>query len=152
MARETVRVEGLADLEEALSELKKATAKNVLKRVLTRAGTATAQDAANEARKLSGKLQRSFGVSDKLSRRQKSQNVKESTVEVYAGPGALTQAITEEFGTSSQAPHPTLRPSWDRNRRAALDGIKDDLAEEIEKVRARAARKAAKQLALMNAR
>jgi HK97 gp10 family phage protein len=149
MARENVRVEGLRDLDEALEELTKATGKNVLKRVLTRAGEPIAEAAAEKARTLSGKLERSFGVSQKLSRRQKSQHTRESSVEVFAGPGALVQAITEEFGTSSQAPHPTLRPAWDANKKPALDGIKDDLAEEIEKARARAARKAAKQLAKM---
>jgi HK97 gp10 family phage protein len=150
MARQTFRIEGLRELEEALGELSKATGKNILKRVLTKAGEPIAEDAAANARRLTGKFERSFGVSQKLSRRQKSQHVKQSGVEVFAGPGALVQAITEEFGTSSQAPHPTLRPAWDANKKAALDGIKDDLAEEIEKARARAARKAAKQLALMN--
>lgn len=147
MAGQTFKIEGLSDLEEALGELKKATAKNILKRVLVKAGGPIAEDARNEARHLSGKLQRSFGVSDKLSRRQKSQNRKESMVEVYAGPGALVQAITEEFGTSSEAPHPTLRPSWDHNKRKAFDSVRDDLAEEIEKAGARAARKAARLLA-----
>lgn len=149
MVVQIVKVEGLSDLEEALSELTKATAKNVLKRVLIKAGQPIARGAESAARRLSGKLKRSFGVTDKLSRRQKSQNQKKSDVEVYAGPGALVQAITEEFGTSSQAPHPTLRPSWDSNKMKALGSLKDDLAEEIEKARARAARKAAKQLALM---
>jgi HK97 gp10 family phage protein len=150
VARTTFKVEGLSDLDEALSELSKATGKNILKRVLTKAGQPTADAAAANARRLSGKFERSFGVSQKLSRRQKSQHDKQSDVEVFAGPGALVQAITEEFGTSNQAPHPTLRPAWDSNKMKALDGIKDDLAEEIEKARARAARKAAKQLALMN--
>lgn len=149
MAR-TFKIEGLRELEDALKELPRATGKNTLMRALIKAGGPVAADAASAARRLSGKLQRSFGVSQKLSRRQKSQHRKESTVEVFAGPGALAQAITEEFGTAHSGPHPTLRPSWDANRMKVLESIRDDLAAEIEKARARLARKAAKQLALMS--
>lgn len=150
MGRETFTIEGLKELDEALAELPRATGKNTLMRALIKAGQPVADDAANSARRLSGALQRSFGVSQKLSRRQKSQHKKESTVEVFAGPGALAQAITEEFGTAHSGPHPTLRPSWDANRMKVLESIKDDLAIEIEKARERLARKAARQLALMN--
>ncbi len=148
MARQTFRVEGLSDLEDALSELSKATGKNVLKRALTNAGEPIAEDAARHARRRSGKLEGSYGVSTKLSRRQKSIHTKESAVEVFAGPGALVQAITEEFGTSQQAPHPTMRPAWDGNKMSALNSVKDGIAAEIDKAAQRAARKAARQIAL----
>lgn len=148
MARQTFKVEGLRELEMALRGLPAATAKNVLQRALIKAGAPVAEAASRNARALSGKLQRSFGVSQKLSRRQKSQHKKESTVEVFAGPGALTQAITEEFGTAHSAPNPTLRPSWDSNKMGVLKSIKDDLAEEIDKAASRLARKAAKLAAL----
>lgn len=147
MARQVMRVEGLSDLLEGLQELPKATGKNVLKRFLTEVGEPIADDAANNARRLTGTLQRSFGVSDKLSRRTKQQHKKESAVEVFAGPGALVQAITEEFGTSRQSPNPTMRPAWDANKQGALNGMAEKLAKEIEKARARIARKAARQLA-----
>lgn len=147
MAKQTFRIEGLSELLEALQELPKATGKNVQKRALLKAGKPIADAAAANARRLTGKLQRSFGVSDKLSSRQKSQHKKESSVEVFAGPGALVQAITEEFGTAHSAAHPTLRPAWDQNKRAALESIKDDLANEIEKARKRLARKAEREAA-----
>lgn len=149
MATKFYHVEGLSDLEDGLAEFPKATAKNVLKRVLLKAGQPIADDAEASARRRSGKLQTSFGVSSKLSRRQRTQHKQQSMVEVFAGPGALVQAITEEFGTSSQAPHPMLRPAWDSKGPKALDSMRDDLAEEIDKAAQRAARKAAKQLALM---
>lgn len=144
MARQTFKIEGLKELDEALSELPKATERNILKRALTNAGKPIADDAEREARKLSGKLKRSFGVNTKLSRRQKSKLHKESAVEVYAGPGALAQAITEEFGTSSQAAHPTMRPSWDRNKMRSLGMIRDEIKIELDKAIARAERKAAR--------
>jgi HK97 gp10 family phage protein len=151
VARQMFHVEGLSELEDALAEFPKATAKNVLKRMLMKAGQPVADDAEVRARRRSGKLKQSFGVSTKLSRRQRSQHKQESMVEVFAGPGALVQAITEEFGTSSQAPHPMLRPAWDSKGPKALDSMRDDLADEIDKAAQRAARKAAKQLALIKA-
>lgn len=149
MAKQTFRIDGLSDLAEALKELPKATGKNVQKRALIKAGQPIANQAQANARRLTGKLQRSFGVSDKLSRRQKTQHKKESAVEVFAGPGALAQAITEEFGTAHQAAHPTLRPAWDGNKRAALESIKEELVNEIEKARKRLARKAERDAARM---
>lgn len=150
MAKTIVTIEGISDLLEALSELPKATSKNVLKRTLIKAGQPIAEDARSHARTLTGRLQRSFGVSSSLSQRQRSQNKKESEVEVYAGPGALVEAITEEFGTTHSAPHPTLRPAWDANKTSAFKSIRDDLAEEIEKARKRLARKAEREAAKMN--
>ena len=149
MATQTFRVEGLSDLIEALQELPKATGKNVLKRFLTEVGQPIADDAQNNARRLTGALQRSFGVSQELSRRTKQQHRKESAVEVFAGPGALVQAITEEFGTSRQSPHPMLRPAWDVGKGRALEGMAQKLGDGIEKSRARLARKAARQIAKM---
>lgn len=148
MAKVTFKIEGVSELQEALQELPKATGKNVPKRLIKR-GQLIADDAQSKARVLSGKFQRSFGVSDKLSKRQRSQNKKESEVEVFAGPGDLVQAITEEFGTAHSAPHPTMRPAWDAHKRSTLNSIAKDLAEEIEKARARLARKAEREAAKM---
>jgi HK97 gp10 family phage protein len=143
----TVRVEGLSELDDALQDLTRATQRNIVKRVLMAAGQPIADDAQSRARWKSGTLEGSFGVSTKLSRRQKSKLKKESGVEVYAGPGALVQAITEEFGTTNQSPHPMLRPAWDSGAKPALESIKDDMWKEIKKAAERAARKAARLLA-----
>lgn len=149
MAKVTFKLEGLSELQEALQELPKATGKNVVKRALIKAGQPIADQAQSNARRLTGKFQRSFGVSDRLASRQRSQHKKESEVEVFAGPGELVQAITEEFGTAHSAAHPTMRPAWDAHKRSALDSIAKDLADEIEKARARLARKAAREAAKM---
>lgn len=147
MAKVTWKIEGLSELLEAFEELPKATGKNVLKRVLMKAGQPIADDARANARVLKGRLQRSYGVSTKLSRRQATLHKKESAVEVFAGPGALVQAITEEFGTAHQAAHPTMRPAWDANKRTALDSIAQDLDDEIQKAAQRIARKQARLIA-----
>ena len=91
-----------------------------------------------------GTLQKSVGSGTKLSRRQKSLHQKRSDVEVFVGAGPLPQAHMSEFGTAHQPAKPAGRPAWDNNKMKALESIKSDLWSEIEKARARLARKAAR--------
>src|SRR5262245_14718215 len=140
----TVKVEGLKELNDALGELPKATGTNVQKRALLNASEPIFQTARRLAPVLSGALQRSIHPSTKLSRRQKTLLRKQSKVEVYVGAAALPHAHLQEFGTVHHAPHPFLRPAWMENREKALELIKKELADEIEKARARIARKTAR--------
>ena len=48
-------------------------------------------------------------------------------VEMYAGPGPLKQVIPEEFGTIDEAPHPFIRPAFDRGADAAVLPTAKDL-------------------------
>src|SRR5262245_22112797 len=132
----TVKIEGISEVAEGLRELPKITSKNVLKRTLMNAADPISSAAVKLAPKLSGHLQTSIGAGTRLSRRQKSLHRKESDVEIFVGPAALVQAITQEFGTVTNKPQPFMRPAWEANKRRALDLIKDQLAEEIEKARA----------------
>lgn len=152
MPASTVHVEGLSELKDGLLELTKATAKNVQKRTLNRAADPIQSSAASSAPVLSGRLQRSVSIGTKLSRRQKTLYKPESAIEIFVGAGALVEAITTEFGTVHQTARPFMRPAWDGNKMRALDIIKTDLGDEIEKARQRAARKAAKLLNAMNAK
>lgn len=149
MVKQTFKIEGLKELGEALQELPKATGTNVLKRALTEAADPIEQDAASRAPELRGHLKRSVTTGTKLSRRQKSQHKKESKVEIFVGPGALPQAVWQEFGTAHHPAQPFLRPAWDANGKGALMSIKDALAEQIEKARQRLARKAERLAAQM---
>jgi HK97 gp10 family phage protein len=151
MARQTFKIEGLAELDEALSELPKATARNVLLRTLKEQGAPIRDAGEANAPRLEGGLQQSYTVSTKLSRRQKKLNRKESDVEVYIGPGPAAKGVQTEFGNAHQAPHPHLRPAFDTNVQRVLNGIRDDLAAQIEKARARLARKAERLAAKMAA-
>lgn len=148
-SRETFSIEGLSDLDKALSELPKATARNVLLRTLKEQGQPIADAGEANAPRLSGKLADSYTVGTKLSRSQRSKLKKESHVEVYIGPTPHPKSIQTEFGNAHQAAHPHLRPAWDGNVMRVLDGIKNSLADEIEKARARLARKAAREAAKM---
>jgi|SRR5262245_3356668 len=140
----SVHIEGLAEVSEGLEELPKATATNVLKRALLKAAEPIANTAKRLAPRLSGHLQQTIEPGTKLSRRQKSLYRKQSKVEIFVGPAALVQAITQEFGTVFHRAQPFMRPAWDANKREAFNLIKEELAEEIEKARARIARKTAK--------
>ncbi|TGN89420.1 hypothetical protein EOW77_0003590 [Bradyrhizobium yuanmingense] len=149
MAKQTFKIEGLAELDESLAELSKATARNVLLRTLKEQGKPIRDDGERNAPRLTGGLKESYAVATKLSRRQKNQNKKESMVEVYIGPGPSAKSIQTEFGNAHQAAHPHLRPAFDSNVQRVLTGIRDDLVDQIEKARARMARKAARILAKM---
>jgi HK97 gp10 family phage protein len=144
MARQTVKIEGLSELDEALTELSRATARNILLRTLKEQGEPIRADGERNAPRDEGGLQQSYTVGTKLSKRQKSLNRKESMVEVYIGPGPAAKGVQTEFGNAHQAPHPHLRPAFDSNVKKVLGGIRDSLAEQIEKARARAAKKAAR--------
>lgn len=140
MAR--IRVEGLRELDRALTELPRATARNVLKRAGIRALTPVAEEAARLAPELFGDLKDSVAASDRRPRRHR----KSSDVEVFAGPGPNPQAHLQEFGTQHHGAQPFMRPAWDMKKREALDSVKDDLADEIGLAAARIARKNARRI------
>lgn len=161
----TVKIDGLRELEKALSELPKATGKSVLRRVLVK----RAQPVADAMRALTPDdpatggydLKRSIAVGTKLSRRQAKLHRAASgggprmtaagwradpktAVEAFVGAGPLPHAHMQEFGTIDDAPQPFARPGWDATKAGVLDGLKDDLWAEIEKSAKRLARKRAK--------
>lgn len=147
----SVHVEGLRELDKALGELTKASAKGVVRRVLLKA----AQPIADMARSLAPDdpdtpdpdLESSIGVGTKLSPRQGRLEKKETKhfSQVYAGAGPLPYAHLIEFGSINNSPKPFMRPAWDAQQGVALDIIKRDLGTEIMKTAERAAkRKAAK--------
>lgn len=141
----TIIVEGLDELAAALRELPKATENNVLRRVLKKRAQPIADRASGLVRTKTKTLKKSIGVGTRLSRSQASQHLKQpGDVEVFIGAGALVQAITEEFGTIRQEPHPFLRPAWDAGQDRLLEGIKADLWAEIKAAAKRLARKTAR--------
>lgn len=151
-SREMFKIDGLAELDQALTELPKATARNVLLRTLKTEGQIIADaESALAPVGVTGQLAASPSVGTKLTRRQKRANPKESDVEVYIGPTPHPKSVQTEFGNAHQAPQPHLRPAWDGNWRRVLDGITTTLANEIEKARARYAKKAEREAAKMKA-
>ena len=145
-----VRVLGLSQLEQGLSELPRATGKNVLRRVLRQRGELIAERARNLAPVDEGELKDSIAVSTKLSRSQRRKRRKKATVEMFVGPGTHPQAITQEFGTWFHPPQPFMRPAWAAEKGSILEDLSGDLWTEIDKAAQRIARKQAR-LAKKNA-
>lgn len=141
-----VKVTGLREVEKALANLPKATAKNVVRRVLKTRAQPIAEAARNLAPVDEGDLQKSITVGTKLSKAQRGKHRKRTpgTVEMFIGAGPNPQAHLQEFGTKDMPPQPFMRPAWDGGKETLLAGIKDDLWTEIEKAVGRLAKKAAK--------
>lgn len=151
MAKQSFKIEGLSDLDRALSELPKATARNVLLRTLKEHGEPIRADGEANAPKGEQGSAETYTVSTKLTKRQRKQHKKESHVEVYIGPGADPAMLQQEFGNAHHGPQPHLRPAWDSNVQRVLQGITKSLADQIEKARKRLARKAEREAAKMRA-
>lgn len=143
----TLQVEGLKALDQALGELTRATARNVLRRVGKKALTPVAIEAKRLAPVDEGDTRDSIGVGTKLTRRQaqlhrravRSGATAANFAEVFVGAGGLPQAHLREFGGDGHPPHPYMRPAWDGQKAAVLNTIKSDLAVEIDRSARRAA-------------
>lgn len=144
----TIKTEGFREMDAALGEFSKATARNILIRAGLKALEPVAAAAKTKVHRRTGDLKDSIDVSAKLGKRQKRLNREPSTVEVYAGPTAPDgsipppQGVWEEFGTEDHPPHAFLRPAWDGAQNDVLGTVKEELAAELDKATARAQRKA----------
>jgi HK97 gp10 family phage protein len=129
----TVKVEGLSACAEALRELPRAVARDVMLRILTDRAEPIAESARNLAPVDLGDLRDSITVSTRLTRRQRGLHRKEGAddVEVFVGPGPHPQAHLQEFGTVHHPPQPFMRPAWDEHQGKLLDNIAEDLWGEI---------------------
>jgi HK97 gp10 family phage protein len=167
----TVKVEGLRAIKDALGELPKATAKNIMRRVLMK----HAEPIATAARQLApvdqGDLKRSIRVLGRktggdagkaafaaamragASRAEAGRAARavnrsaSNAVEVVIGPGRHPQGIMQEFGTDHHPPQAFMRPAWDRHRDELLPSIGKAMWDEIEAAAARRARKRARDMA-----
>lgn len=138
-----VKVEGLKQLDQALGEFAKSLAKNVLIRVLRKAAVPIQKAAQLLAPKRTGRLRTRIVISTKLSRRERKRYTPESFAEVYIGPSgnALSYAAFAEFGTDDTEAQPFMRPAFHQQGRAALEIVRNELADEIETARVRALEK-----------
>lgn len=148
-----VKIEGLRELEHALRELPKATAKNVLKRILVRHADPVADtmrglapdDPTSQGQDLKGSIAVGTKLGTRQARLHKRQANKEGGrdfAEVFIGPGVLPQAHMQEWGTIHHGPQPFARPAWDQHQGSMLEGFKRDLWTEVDKAAQRLARKA----------
>jgi len=140
-----VKVEGLRQIEEALMNLKRATAKNVALRALKKAAEPMAADmrarAPDDPTSAGWDLHTSINIATKATRGAKHRKL--SPVEVLIGPRVRHQQLLE-YGTRRMPPHPYVRPAWDAGKMQALEDIKTSMWEEIAEAAKRAARKEAR--------
>lgn len=165
-----VSVSGFAELDKALGQLPKATARNVLKRTLDKAAqpivdeaktlvpvrTGTLRDsivASTKVKNKTGKAEFAAAMRAGLGRdtavaalRQARRDAKGqgSFAETFVGPargkGVIGYAHIVEFGSVNDPPRPYMRPAWDSKQREALAIIRAELGNEIIKAARRIGR------------
>lgn len=141
---------GFRELDKALGELPRATARNVLRRIGRAALEPLANQASAHAPVGRGVLAFSITVSERGTRRARwaREIDRRGSFTIAMGPaggqGALNYASFAEFGTVNMPAKPFLRPVWDAGQGQALDYVKAELWGEISRASARLARKAAR--------
>lgn len=168
--RVTMKIAGARELDAALAEFKKATARNILQRTLMKAADPvleTAQALAPErtgvlkskirkdARKPKGHASKAAfaeamaagATRSEAAAAQRAFNREngQTFAEVFVGvEDRVAQAWPQEIGTVNHAPHPYIRPAIEQRAADAQRIIETELSGEIERARQRAARKALK--------
>ena len=164
----TVKVEGLKELDQALGELTKATARNTVRRALVKGAEPLETAAKNYAPTRFWDLWGSIHISTRpphggddgkqafaqamragASRGEaiaalRSARADAPFTQVWVGAGRNPQAQMQEFGTQRHPPQPFMRPAFDHRKDTALDRITEALKADIGKAVARARRKAAR--------
>lgn len=143
--RTTVKVEGLRELNDALEQLPKRTQTATLRRVLKMAADPVVTAMKAKAPKLTRDLEQSITAGTRLTKRQARLARREgkSYSEIYVGT-ANPAGVPQEFGTFKESAQPFARPAWAETQNQALEVIKNELGEEIDKSAKRLARKTAK--------
>jgi HK97 gp10 family phage protein len=144
-----VEFSGGRELEQALQDLGKRT---VAKRTAERALKKAAEPIRDRWVQLAPQDQGDLKSAIKIGRAIKSVQ-KRLPGEVAATFVGIDESVdrrlhiyaeVQEFGNESNPAQPAGRPAWESQKDVALDRLADDLRSEIEKSKARAARKAAR--------
>lgn len=139
----TVKITGLKELDAALGQLPKATAKGVLRRVLKAAAQPIAAHASQLAPRDTLHLAESVAVSTRLNKRQRSLHKKErqdTFQEMFVGTNDPA-GVQQEFGNERHMAQPFMRPAWDAEQMPTLDRIANSLWVEINKSARRRAKR-----------
>jgi HK97 gp10 family phage protein len=147
---------GAKQLDNALKQLPKATAKNVLRRSLMKSVKPTEEAAIALAKRgETGNLQESVEVSTKLKKSQQGGRVKAGAVEVFVGASTTGgkkghHAHLIEFGWFHAIsglfipPQPFMRPAWESTKNIVLGTFADEVWSSLAKAARTLARKAEK--------
>jgi HK97 gp10 family phage protein len=146
MAKMKVKIEGLKELDRALGQLPKATAKAALRQVLRDAAEPMARAARQMAPKDEYHLYESIDVSTKLNQRQRALHREENKPtfqEMFMGTNDPA-GVQQEFGNERHTAQPFMRPAWDTEKVPTLNRIANSLWLRIEQAAQRLARRAAR--------
>ncbi|QPI73930.1 HK97-gp10 family putative phage morphogenesis protein [Sphingobium sp. Cam5-1] len=141
---ETFKLEGLKELEAALGQMPRATARATGLRALRLGAEPIARAARRLAPVAEGNLVESIDVGTNLARSQRGDRGAVAPLEIHIGPGQQPQAIAQEFGTYKDPAQPFMTPAWEAERMNALDVVGTALGIEVEKTAARLAKKRAR--------
>jgi len=144
-----VKFEGGRELEQALADLgKRTTAKRTAERALKRAAEPIRDKWVQLAPVGDGDLKRSIkiGKAVKGVQRQLRGSVAAMFVGIDESENKRLRIYgpVQEFGNESNPAQPAGRPAFELTKHEALNRLADDLRAEIEKTRARAAKKTAR--------
>lgn len=146
----TIKTVGFRELEKALAnDLPRATAKNTLRRSAVNVMKSRIESRARQlAPKERGQL--ADGIATKPTKAQRTSRTRyasQSGVSVSTGPTGRPEggnAAWQEEGTVNMPANPYMRPAADSQGEAVINDIRDELATQIGKAKARIARKLAK--------
>lgn len=143
MAKQVVTIDGLKDLDQALSALPRSVGKKVARDVLRDAAEPMARTARQLAPRDEYHLYDSIDVSTRLNSRQRSLHREEATPtfqEMFVGTNNPA-GVQQEFGNERHGAQPFMRPAWDSEKTPTLNRIANYLWFHIEKAARRLARK-----------
>ena len=149
MATEIFRIEGLAELEAKLSEIMAlGRADTIARQTLVQAAKTAMEPVLQEVQTTAPTDTGTLRQSAKLTARIPNETDRRSTMinqtDVAVAVVSVKKSavsLAQEFGTKKLAPQPFLRPALARHKETVVTLFKEDLAEYINKVAARQARR-----------
>lgn len=146
MAKATVKIKGLKEVDRALGQLPKSLAKAALRETLRDGAEPLARAARQLAPRDEFHLYESIDVSTRLNRRQRGlhrEEAKPTFQEMFVGTNNPA-GVQQEFGNERHAAQPFMRPAWDTERMPTLERISNSLWYRIEQAARRLERMSGK--------
>lgn len=143
----STKLSGFKELDKTLGQLPKATSKRILRNIGIDALQPIVSLMRSYAPRDTDALYKSITAGTNLSRNQKRYGgfnggrKDPNIVVVYAGPGALAQAIVQEIGTAHHTPSPYVSPAWEAGKNKSLNIVASKLGDVVNKAAAKAAKK-----------
>lgn len=143
-----IKVEGLAELDQSIAELKKATGKSAVRKALRESLEPLRSKMATLAPRDTGMTEDNIVIAarKKSGRSKKAKAEGRNNVTLYVGPATkvTVRAQMQEFGTYKDPAQPFVRPAWDTEGPGIpalfADNLRPILAKAVKRTRARAAK------------